>query len=74
MKNTHDETAKNVEQLYSVAIDADAIARAITYASGQNLALSLLYIKPDLVKDLNKKLHIRIHTFGKSVMFLYKEQ
>lgn len=32
---THDETAKNVDQLYSVAIDADAIARAITYAIQQ---------------------------------------
>lgn len=32
---THDETAKNVDQLYSVAIDADAIARAITYAIEQ---------------------------------------
>ena len=32
---THDETAKNVNQLYSVAIDADAIARAIAYAIEQ---------------------------------------
>ena len=32
---SHDETAKNVEQMYSVAIDADAIARAITYAIEQ---------------------------------------
>ncbi len=32
---THEETAKNVDQLYSVAIDADAIARAITYAIEQ---------------------------------------
>jgi NADP-dependent 3-hydroxy acid dehydrogenase YdfG len=32
---THDQTAKNVDQLYSVAIDADAIARAITYAIEQ---------------------------------------
>lgn len=30
-----EETAKQVEQLYSVAIDADAIARAITYAIEQ---------------------------------------
>lgn len=30
-----EETARNVEQLYSVAIDADAIARAITYAIEQ---------------------------------------
>ena len=32
---SHDESAKNAEQLYSVAIDADAIARAITYAIEQ---------------------------------------
>lgn len=32
---SHDETAKNVNQLYSVAIDSDAIARAITYAIEQ---------------------------------------
>ncbi|MBE9047313.1 SDR family oxidoreductase [Pleurocapsales cyanobacterium LEGE 10410] len=32
---SHDETAKNVEQLYGVAIDAEAIARAITYAIEQ---------------------------------------
>lgn len=32
---SHDETAENVEQLYGVAIDADAIARAITYAIEQ---------------------------------------
>ena len=32
---THDETAKNVNELYGVAIDADAIARAITYAIEQ---------------------------------------
>ncbi|GAB4530479.1 MAG: SDR family oxidoreductase [Pleurocapsa sp.] len=32
---THDETAKNTEQMYSIAIDADAIARAITYAIEQ---------------------------------------
>jgi NADP-dependent 3-hydroxy acid dehydrogenase YdfG len=32
---THDQTANNVNQLYSVAIDADAIARAITYALEQ---------------------------------------
>lgn len=32
---SHDETAKNVEQLYGIAIDADAIARAITYAIEQ---------------------------------------
>ena len=32
---SHDETAKIVDQLYDVAIDADAIARAITYAIEQ---------------------------------------
>ncbi len=32
---SHDETAKNVNQLYSVAIDSDAIARAITFAIEQ---------------------------------------
>lgn len=32
---SHEETAKGVNQLYSMAIDADAIARAITYAIEQ---------------------------------------
>ena len=32
---SHDETAKNVGELYGVAINADAIARAITYAIEQ---------------------------------------
>ncbi len=32
---SHDETAEQVEQLYGVAIDADAIARAIAYAIEQ---------------------------------------
>lgn len=32
---SHDETAKNVDQLYGVAINADAIARAITFAIEQ---------------------------------------
>lgn len=32
---SHDETAKMAKQLYGVAIDADAIARAITYAIEQ---------------------------------------
>jgi len=32
---SHSETAKGVDKLYSVAIDADAIARAITYAIEQ---------------------------------------
>ena len=32
---SHDESAKNADQMYGVAIDADAIARAITYAIAQ---------------------------------------
>lgn len=32
---SHDETAKSVNEMYSIAIDADAIARAITYAIEQ---------------------------------------
>ena len=32
---SHDETAETVEEMYGVAIDADAIARAITYAIEQ---------------------------------------
>lgn len=32
---THEQTAKGMDQVYSVAIDADAIARAITYAIEQ---------------------------------------
>lgn len=32
---SHDETAKNVEKMYSIAIDAEAIARAITFAIEQ---------------------------------------
>ncbi|MEB3215077.1 MAG: SDR family oxidoreductase [Nostocales cyanobacterium 94392] len=32
---SHEETAKNVNQLYSVAIDSDAIARAISFAIEQ---------------------------------------
>jgi NADP-dependent 3-hydroxy acid dehydrogenase YdfG len=32
---THEQTSENISQLYSVAIDADAIARAITYAIEQ---------------------------------------
>ena len=45
---SHDETAKNVEQLYSVAIDADAIARAITYAieQPQNVDINEMIIRP----------------------------
>lgn len=32
---SHDDTAKNVDKMYDVAIDADAIARAITFAIEQ---------------------------------------
>jgi NADP-dependent 3-hydroxy acid dehydrogenase YdfG len=32
---THEQTAQSMDQIYSVAIDADAIARAITYAIEQ---------------------------------------
>jgi NADP-dependent 3-hydroxy acid dehydrogenase YdfG len=32
---SHEETAKNVEQMYSIAIDANAIARAVSYAIAQ---------------------------------------
>ena len=32
---SHEQTAKQVEELYGVAIDADAIARAIAYAIEQ---------------------------------------
>ncbi|PSB01514.1 SDR family oxidoreductase [Merismopedia glauca] len=32
---SHDETAKNIDRMYSIAINADAIARAITYAIEQ---------------------------------------
>jgi NADP-dependent 3-hydroxy acid dehydrogenase YdfG len=34
-KISHDEAAKMAEQLYGIAIDADAIARAITFAIEQ---------------------------------------
>ncbi len=45
---SHDETAKNVDQLYSIAIDADAIARAITYAIEQpgNVDVNEMIIRP----------------------------
>ena len=45
---THDETAKNVDQLYGVAIDADAIARAITYAIEQpgDVDINEMIIRP----------------------------
>ncbi|MDJ0636918.1 MAG: SDR family oxidoreductase [Xenococcaceae cyanobacterium MO_188.B29] len=45
---SHDETAKNVEQMYSVAIDADAIARAITYAIEQpgDVDINEMIIRP----------------------------
>lgn len=45
---SHDETAKNVEQLYGVAIDADAIARAITFAIAQpgDVDINEMMIRP----------------------------
>ncbi len=45
---SHDETAKNVDQLYGVAIDADAIARAITYAIEQpgDVDINEIIIRP----------------------------
>lgn len=45
---SHEETAKNVEQMYSVAIDADAIARAITYAIEQpgDVDINEMIIRP----------------------------
>ena len=45
---SHDETAKNVDQLYGVAIDADAIARAITFAIAQpeDVDINEMVIRP----------------------------
>ncbi len=45
---SHDETAKNVNQLYGVAIDADAIARAIVYAIEQpgDVDINEMIIRP----------------------------
>ncbi len=45
---SHDETAKNVAQLYGVAIDADAIARAIAYAIEQpgDVDINEMIIRP----------------------------
>lgn len=45
---TDQETAKGVDQLYSVAIDADAIARAIAYAIEQpaNVDVNEMIIRP----------------------------
>jgi NADP-dependent 3-hydroxy acid dehydrogenase YdfG len=45
---SHDETAKGVNQLYSVAIEADAIARAITYAieQPQDVDVNEMIIRP----------------------------
>ena len=45
---SHDETAKNVDQLYGVAIDADAIARAITFAIAQpeDVDINEMIIRP----------------------------
>lgn len=45
---SHDESAKNADQLYDVAIDADAIARAITYAIEQpaDVDINEMIIRP----------------------------
>ncbi len=45
---SHDETAQMAEQLYGVAIDADAIARAITYAIEQpgDVDINEIIIRP----------------------------
>jgi NADP-dependent 3-hydroxy acid dehydrogenase YdfG len=45
---THEQTAKNIEQLVAVAIDADAIARAITYAIEQpeDVDINEMIIRP----------------------------
>ena len=45
---SHDETAKNVNELYGVAIDADAIARAITFAIEQpaDVDINEMIIRP----------------------------
>ena len=45
---THDESAKNADELYSVAIDADAIARAITFALEQpgDVDINEMIIRP----------------------------
>lgn len=45
---SHEETAKGVNQLYSVAIDADAIARAIAFAIEQpeNVDINEMIIRP----------------------------
>jgi len=45
---SHEESAKSAEQLYDVAIDADAIARAITYAIEQpgDVDINEIIIRP----------------------------
>ena len=45
---SHDETAEMAEQLYGIAIDADAIARAITYAIEQpgDVDINEMIIRP----------------------------
>ena len=45
---SHDETAQMAEQLYDIAIDADAIARAITYAIEQpgDVDINEMIIRP----------------------------
>lgn len=45
---SHEETAQNINQLYSVAIEADAIARAITFAieQPQDVDVNEMIIRP----------------------------
>lgn len=45
---SHEESAKNADQMYGVAIDADAIARAITYAIEQpgDVDINEMIIRP----------------------------
>ena len=45
---SHEETAKSVNHLYSVAIDADEIARAIAFAIEQpdNVDINEMIIRP----------------------------
>ena len=45
---SHDQTAKNVGEMYAVAIDSDAIARAITFAIEQpeNVDVNEMIIRP----------------------------
>ena len=45
---SHEETAQGIDQIYSIAIDADAIARAIAYAieQPQNVDVNEIIIRP----------------------------